>query len=415
MPPSPSLCRALCTSQLLTATLAGCGSGDLADTFAVRDSAGVSVAESTAAAWESGEGWRVTAEPVLDIGAVEGEPAYQLFNVRGATRLSDGRIVVADGGSSTLRWYDARGRFLFERGGEGGGPDEFQRLRAASFLRLGGDTVAVVADERVARFDGAGERSDVLPEGLDRMNATACLADGTWVALGSAGWSIEETMVSGEARDSFPLILLRPGATALDTLGRFPGAFRSLNIERAGGEVVSMTIRGAAFAGGTRLTANGSELLVGPADAHVLYGFAPEGILRRIVRWVGPDLTITEEDRAAWVERMIAARAAAPGNPLRDDPAALRRSVEATAFPPTRPAYEALRAGPTGHLWVQLDAEPGAERERHLVFEPDGRLLGTLTLPERFRTLDVGADYVLGVWRDQLDVEHVRLYMLEKS
>lgn len=415
MPPSPSFRRALCTALLLTAPQAACGPAGRADTFAVRDSAGVSLAENTAPAWEPGEEWRVAAEPALDIGAAAGEPAYQLFAVRGATRLSDGRIVVADGGSSTLRWYGPRGDFLFERGGEGGGPDEFRRMRAAAFVRLGGDTVAVVADGRVARFDGVGERSDALPEGLERMNATARLADGTWVALGVAGLFDEERMLSGEARDSFPLIQLRPGATTLDTLAFFPGAFRSMNIERAGGEVVSVEIRGAAFAGGSRITSNGTELLVGPADAHVLYGYDPEGTLRRIVRWVGADLMITEEDRAEWVERTIAAYAAAPDHPLRDDPAALRRSVEGTPFPPTRPAYRALHAAPTGHVWVQLAGEPEQERERHLVFEPDGRLLGPLTLPERFRTLEVGADHVLGVWRDELDVEHVRLYMIEDA
>ena len=33
-------------------------------------------------------------------------------------------------------------------------------------------------------------------------------------------------------------------------------------------------------------------------------------------------------------------------------------------------------------------------------------LLGTLSLPERFEVLEFGEDYVLGVWVDELGVEH---------
>ena len=35
-------------------------------------------------------------------------------------------------------------------------------------------------------------------------------------------------------------------------------------------------------------------------------------------------------------------------------------------------------------------------------------------LPPRFQPLDIGPDYVLGLWRDADDVEQVRLYGLVK-
>jgi hypothetical protein len=46
--------------------------------------------------------------------------------------------------------------------------------------------------------------------------------------------------------------------------------------------------------------------------------------------------------------------------------------------------------------------------------DPDGRWLGEITFPERFVLTDVGFDYVLGWWRDDLGVESVRLYDLIK-
>ncbi len=36
-------------------------------------------------------------------------------------------------------------------------------------------------------------------------------------------------------------------------------------------------------------------------------------------------------------------------------------------------------------------------------------------MPPRFSPLDIGPDFVLGLWRDADDVEHVRMYDLVKS
>lgn len=52
---------------------------------------------------------------------------------------------------------------------------------------------------------------------------------------------------------------------------------------------------------------------------------------------------------------------------------------------------------------------------RWTVFDSEGRQLGTLTLPARFRVTDVCADYVVGVGRDELDVEKVQLFRLDRS
>ena len=48
------------------------------------------------------------------------------------------------------------------------------------------------------------------------------------------------------------------------------------------------------------------------------------------------------------------------------------------------------------------------------VFDRTGRWSGTVTMPARFNPMDIGSDYVLGLWRDEDDVEHVRLYRLMK-
>jgi hypothetical protein len=41
-------------------------------------------------------------------------------------------------------------------------------------------------------------------------------------------------------------------------------------------------------------------------------------------------------------------------------------------------------------------------------------MLGNVPMPDRFEPMQVGDNYVLGVWKDDLDVQHVRMYRLEK-
>ena len=46
------------------------------------------------------------------------------------------------------------------------------------------------------------------------------------------------------------------------------------------------------------------------------------------------------------------------------------------------------------------------------VFEPTGQLRAEVTMPPKFRPYDIGADFVLGVIRDDLDVERIHMYRL---
>jgi hypothetical protein len=48
------------------------------------------------------------------------------------------------------------------------------------------------------------------------------------------------------------------------------------------------------------------------------------------------------------------------------------------------------------------------------VFDPQGKLLGAVTLPARFVPRHIGNDFVLGVWKTENDVEVVRMYRLRK-
>jgi len=110
----------------LLLTLAGCAADAAPDRVIRRDSAGVAIVESGAELARAPLPWSIDTVPAVDIGTVAGEEPYQLFRVSGATQLRDGRIVVVNGGTQELRFFDAEGRFLEAVGGRGDGPGEFQ-------------------------------------------------------------------------------------------------------------------------------------------------------------------------------------------------------------------------------------------------------------------------------------------------
>ena len=48
------------------------------------------------------------------------------------------------------------------------------------------------------------------------------------------------------------------------------------------------------------------------------------------------------------------------------------------------------------------------------MYDAEGELVGRLTLLDRFGVIEIGSDYVLGRYTDELDLEYLRLYRLER-
>jgi hypothetical protein len=92
----------------------------------------------------------------------------------------------------------------------------------------------------------------------------------------------------------------------------------------------------------------------------------------------------------------------------------MRTFLREAARPPTRPAYGEFLVGPEGGLWVAAYEAAGGTPRDWYVFSSAGRWLGTVRMPDRFRLQQVGDGWVLGVARDEDDVEYVRLHPLRR-
>lgn len=169
-----------------------CDASPSADSrVSVVDSAGVEIVESRRPLWGDGDEWRISDAPVLQIGTVTGDPAYELHRVAGVIRLSDGRIVVANDGSRQLRFYDAKGVHLRDVGRQGEGPGEFQFLYRV--WTLPADSLATFdnAQMRVSIFDSQGtlvrSRQLQVVEGMGRPSAQTGFSDGSILTISGVG------------------------------------------------------------------------------------------------------------------------------------------------------------------------------------------------------------------------------------
>lgn len=92
----------------------GGGSASLSTTA---DSAGVTIVSNSGSQWGPDQGWRLGAEPTVDLGGWDVTPEYDFGFIRDAIVLDDGTLVVAEGVSNELRFYDAAGIHVYTAGG----------------------------------------------------------------------------------------------------------------------------------------------------------------------------------------------------------------------------------------------------------------------------------------------------------
>ncbi len=370
----------------------------------VRDSAGIEVVTNVRPAWGGDAGWTVGETPLLRVGVVDGDPAYQFSMVAGAVRLAGGGVVVADGGFQEVRFFDADGAHVRSTGGTGSGPGEFTGLAGLGPTPGGGVWAYDFPLRRVTVLDAAGDVAGLsrLPAEPPALNAVGMLADGSlvlrqlWGARGVAG-----AATTGLRRD--PIAYVRFGPAALDTLALVPG--RAVYIGDEGGRGVMMT---PIFPHNSAGAVRGDRVVIGSQDRFELDEYGSDGQLARRVRLPDGELEVGPGDVAEYIDRYV--QGVEP-----DRRPGIRTMLEGLPAPDWLPAYGSVMADRTGHLWVAEWTVFSETPRRWTVLDPTGRWLGAVEVPEGFAPLDIGADWIVGVEEDAMDVEYVVVYPLTRG
>lgn len=379
----------------------------------VRDSAGVTIVESRLPLWSEGEGWTIAPEPEVVIGQADGEDRYILDDVRDVKRFADGRIAILDGGSSQVRVYDPSGRHLFDAGGPGEGPSELSR---AQYMDLPHDTIVVYEymPATLTWFDGKGAFIRFTPlasqlEGAPPYGMAFGLLSGEAVVV--AAPVVRPDYRPGRRREAMSVWRLELRGKGVDSLA----AIRTdeITVHNTGGW------NNLTFGATTYLAASDSNIYVAPSESYSIQVLDGRGNLRRIVRRAVEPRAVVSDDIRRWAEQFTAVLFQ---DPERVDRLANNAREIGTAA--VMPAYRMIAVDADEHLWVEDWDDVGIDQGRFSVFRPDGVWLGRAELPlglpwERGigllkSLMEVGSDYLLGVWIGEYGVEQVRLYRIEK-
>ena len=381
----------------------GCHSN--ASAQVTRDSAGIRIVENARPADDSRLAWRIGSEPAVSIGEVFGDEAYLLHQVSDAVILPDGRVVVANTGLNELRVYDAAGVHLATWGRKGEGPGEFLNLVGVDVWP--GDSV-VAWDSRnraISVFDSGGTfgRSFVLESETNRpLEPRFAFSDGSFLGRHEVvtGQGHRRSKVSYERRDGDGRRWRDYGTH--DGVDSFTGTI--------GGGI--MFREALPFSRGFHTAQWGDLVIINPDDEyHILAYDGTNGSLARIVRREHANRAPTGAEAEQELERILERSAYGPRTlgMIRDD---FKDVPVVERFP----AFRALLTDPLDHLWVREATLPGMDRPAPLwtVFDPEGRALGFIETPAGLSVFEFGADYVLGRATDEMGVESVEVWGLER-
>lgn len=391
--------------------LAACGGGDAADRprASVRDSAGVVIVQNAAPAEEARD--TLGDNPAWAVGVLEGAPEYQMYEVRGATRLSDGRLAVLNSGTKEVRFYSADGEYLSASGGDGEGPGEFREM--GELYRLPGDSL-LVYDWRLRRLSlldpqGAFVRSIAvpMPEGVFPFPAGMLNEDQIAMRLGrmfGGDREIQDGVVQDTAR--YAKLNWRGDSVSLGEpfVELFGGETYVAHGGSNGNRWISMM--NILLAASPTTVFHGGRIYYTPADRYEVRVMDGTGRLERIIRREHEPVAVTAAMHDAAVERNLEG--------IDDENWRKRRRtmIEDMPVPEFLPAIQRLRVDDAGRIWTQRYAELPDEPRTWDVFSAEGEWLTSVRTPPRFNPLEIGQDYLIGVLRDELDVEQVRLYEL---
>lgn len=354
--------------------------------------------------------WAVASTILLELGEKDGPPERTFDRIRAVRRLSDGAILVADGGSQQLRVFAADGRLQAQFGRRGRGPGEFMYLQSISVTPL--DSI-IVYDSRLHRLS-IFERSGRLLQEV-RFRSVSAIGNELIGRVGSNTFLFAErsSPTAGprgvrRGRNYYVRHNLLTGRA--DTLGSLWGAELFVVPNQFG----DWTTYDLPFSRNAFHAKGQQGWYVGANDGfHVAHvNFA--GLVDRVVTFSDAEVALTPEEirstEAATIERL---------DPSPQRLENIQQLFSNVSTPDVRPAFSKLLVDKEGRLWVadwfSHFSGPSSSDRRWWVFDPGGYVLGTVRISSSIDVHDAGPSWIVGVETDELGVQRVVLLRLDIS
>jgi hypothetical protein len=392
-----------------------------ANSFSIRDSAGVQIVESARPSLPDDAGWTVDPAPYLTIGQADGEAPYLLSRVGRVQVMPDGRVLVVNNADMTLRVFTAEGAFVLQVGGQGDGPGEFRGIGGV-WVR-NGEIIAHPASlaTPVNVYDLEGKllrtyRVQGLP--TDYPTQTRGLfADGSGLGFGAPPAPRASTL-GGVSTVRAPLFLIAADGSRMDSIGSVEHT-SAVNV----GELGMYPMR---FSRYGFVAAGDSVAYLGWNGAPEIQVLSRSGALLRIQRWALPEMPVTQQQIDIYKDEGVP-KVDSRGNPVSPaNQARYQGIVDAMAFPDTHGLFREMLVDASGYVWTwRIDPDfflTAAQREAIAtkpslwdVFDPEGVWVDVVEVPAGLTVSSVGRDHVAVIARDALGVERAQLHRLNRA
>lgn len=361
--------------------------------------------------------WSLSEEPSVVIGGADEREGYLLHQVAGAARLGDGRIVIANGGSLELRYYDSEGNHLLSAGGEGEGPGEL-RPPLDHFTRLPGDSILVASfGSGFLRFGPDGRFASSIPYEVPprgrcwEFAGNDLLPDGSLLLRysGTSRFTDTDEPCSRSSEVRPPVVFGRymPGtATGIDTIAvlpHFEWTGNPYDLYAYPKDLVFGIASDRLYLGDT-----GSDAILvisfrGDTVGTLPVPFEPAPVPAEARAKPFEDVTVSD-GRRTWTERTTFIYS--------DHYPRYARLVATTGERVWVMAYPALKEPVhPQELTVSSIARRIDEGALWRVVGQDG-VIGEVRTPPGFFLLEVGDDHVLGLHKDEFHRESIRVHGL---
>jgi hypothetical protein len=365
--------------------------------FATTMAGSVSFAQPTVARWT------VSVEPSLRIGIVDGDDAYQWQYILAATKLADGSIVAADRRAGEIRFFSAAGKHNYTIGRRGEGPGEFRN--PSQLLQRSRDTLVVFDDRNqaistinlktreVQTRKSACVRDDSSAKIKMRYSNAILIRNDACIVV----FANSPATIAGAVRGQIRVRLTPADNGRTVTLGEFQGIENGRPNSNPGNAFVLPIYLN------TAVTASSARIFIGDNAGSVVRTFDHSGGAHEPITLPLKPIPFSAVERADFRKRFLAKIA-----PIS------RQQAEELEMPTSTAAFLDLHADLLGHLWAQRPTIRQDAENAWVIVDVNGTTIGQATLPARFRPLEIGADYVLGVARDEDDVQFLQVHALTR-
>lgn len=377
--------------------------------FTEVDSAGITIAISSEPLLTASEQWLIDPTPAVEFSRDSHGSDMTWVRVQDMTRLPDGQVAVADAGTNQIHLFTESGEHLKSVGQSGDGPGDFRTLRSLGLLS---DSL-VAFDFSLGRLTVFNEKLEVartanLP-GTPRVREVHMLKDGSAVLVPIFPTLLHYSGPGNElVRGTILLVRVSAEGELLDTITDIAGAEEFILLNESGGFDAGPSL----FGQDSHVATGAGVVIAGDGSEMAFEVYRPDGTLVRRVR-VDPfhDLRLADEA----IEREITAFTGP--EPESERARRWQQYFSEYPIPERRPAYGYLLVDELGFVWAreQLGLSEMNGAADWEVFSPEGRWIGSVSLPARFQLMEVGENHVLGVRRDALDVEHPQMLRLSRQ